>query len=53
MSWKRLNYRFHNPNSEDTTVKYLIKILVEANLPKLEQVIIEDGLVENVKLDEK
>lgn len=39
MKKRKLNYRFHNPNTVEKSVDYLMKILIEANNPKVEQAI--------------
>ena len=44
MKQRKLNYRFHNPNSADDTANYLIKILIEANAGKVERAIEEAAL---------
>ena len=36
---KKLNYRFHNPNTAEKTADYLLKVLFEANTQKVEQAI--------------
>ena len=41
MKQRKLNYRFHNPNSAEDTADFLCKLLVEANAGKLERVIEE------------
>jgi len=38
---RKLNYRFHNPNTAEVTADYLLKILIEANASKVEQAIQE------------
>ena len=38
---RKLNYRFHNPNSAEDTANYLFKILIEANVGKVERAIEE------------
>jgi len=38
---RKLNYRFHNPNSAEDTANYLFKILIEANARKVERAIEE------------
>lgn len=35
----KLNYRFHDPNPVGMTADYLLKILIEANIPKVERAI--------------
>ena len=35
----KLNYRFHNPNSEAVTAEYILRVFVEANMGKAEQAI--------------
>lgn len=41
MKQKKLNYRFHNPNSAEDTADFLCKLLVEANTGKVEHAIEE------------
>ena len=36
---QKLNYRFHDPNPPGVTADYLIKLLVEVNMPKAEAAI--------------
>ena len=36
MRQRKLNYRFHNPNSAEDTADFLCKILIEANVGKVE-----------------
>ena len=39
MKKRKLNYRFHNPNTAEVTANYLVKILVEVNAKKVEKAI--------------
>ena len=39
MKKRKLNYRFHNPNTAEVTANYLLKVLVEANAEKVEKVV--------------
>lgn len=41
MKQRKLNYRFHNPNSAEDTANYLCKILIEANAGKVERALQE------------
>lgn len=41
MKQRRLNYCFHNPNSEEDTADFLCKLLIEANAGKVERTIEE------------
>ncbi len=41
MKDRKLNYRFHNPNSEAETADYILKIFIEANAGKVEAAIQE------------
>ena len=34
-----LNFRFHNPNPPEVTADYILKILIEDNLKKMEDVL--------------
>lgn len=36
MKKRKLNYRFHNPNSAVVTADYITKIFIEANAGKVE-----------------
>lgn len=38
---KQLNFRFHNPNPEDVTTDYILKIMIEANIGKVEKILQE------------
>ena len=39
MQKRKLNYRFHNPNSATATADYILKILIDANSEKVEKAI--------------
>ena len=41
MKQRKLNYRFHNPNSAEDTADFLCKLLIEANAGKVERAIEE------------
>lgn len=41
MKRQKLEYRFHNPNPTAITADYILKILIEANVPKVERAIQE------------
>ena len=41
---RKLNYRFHNPNSAEDTADFLCKLLIEANTGKVERAIEEAAL---------
>ena len=42
MAKRKLNYRFHNPNSVEVTAEYILKMLIEANAEKVEKVLQEE-----------
>ena len=44
MRQRKLNYRFHNPNSAEDTADFLCKLLIEANTGKVERAIEEAAL---------
>ena len=44
MKQRKLNYRFHNPNSAEDTANYLFKTLIEANTGKVERAMEEAAL---------
>ena len=39
MKKRKLNYRIHNPNTAAATADYILKILIDANLEKVERAI--------------
>ena len=39
MKKRKLNYRFHNPNTAAATAEYILKILIDANSEKVEKAI--------------
>ena len=39
MKQRKLNYRFHNPNSAEDSANFLCKLLIEANAGKVERTI--------------
>lgn len=44
MKQRKLNYRFHNPNSAEDTADFLCKLLIEANVGKVKRAIEEAAL---------
>ena len=44
MKQRKLNYRFHTPNSAEDTADFLCKLLIEANAGKVEHAIEEAAL---------
>ena len=44
MKQRKLNYRFHNPNSAEDTADFLCKLLIEVNAGKVERAIEEAAL---------
>ena len=44
MKQRKLNYRFHNPNSVEDTTDFLCKLLIEANAGKVEYAVEEAAL---------
>lgn len=41
MKKKKLNYRFHNPNTAEATADILLKVFIEANSKKVERAVQE------------
>lgn len=41
MKKRKLNYRFHDPNPAEVTADYILKLMIEANKGKVEQIIRE------------
>ena len=44
MKKRKLNYRFHNPNSAEDTAEFLCKLLIDANAGKVERALQEATL---------
>ena len=40
---KKVTFRYHNPNTDEETLKYIVKIFTEANKEKFEQAILENA----------
>ena len=51
MKKRKLNYRIHDPNTAESSVNYLLKILIEANAKKVEQAI-HQTTVKQIKKDQ-
>ncbi|MGN0142106.1 MAG: hypothetical protein ACI4AD_07745 [Roseburia sp.] len=43
MKKRKLNYRFHNPNTREETADYIAKLFVEVNKNKIERVLQEEA----------
>ena len=43
---RKLNYRFHNPNTVESTADFLCQLLMEANTSKVERALQEVALGE-------
>lgn len=39
MKKRKLNYRFHNPNTVEDAADYILKIMIEANQEKVRQAV--------------
>ena len=46
MKKRKLNYRFHNPNTAEQTADYILKIFIEANAGKVKRAIREAAEME-------
>ena len=44
LTQRKLNYRFHNPNSAEDTADFLCKLLIEVNAGKVERAVEEAAL---------
>ena len=42
MSKRKLNYRCHNPNPVEVTADYILKVMIEANTEKVENILQEN-----------
>lgn len=54
MQKRKLNYKFHNPNSLTATADYILKILITANSEKVERAIqnAADQVAQRTEYDE-
>lgn len=43
---RKLNFRFHNPNSPEVTARYIADVMIQANLKKVDR-IVQDYITEN------
>ncbi len=41
----KLNFRFHNPNTPEELTKILLRICIDANMKKVEQIVREEAAV--------
>lgn len=39
MKKEKLNYRFHNPNPDNQTASYILKVFIEADREKVEEAV--------------
>ena len=46
---RKLNYRFHNPNSAEDTADFLCNLLIEVNADKVERAIEEAAKEADIK----
>ena len=51
MKKKKLNYRFHNPNTAEATADILIKVFIEANSKKVEKAV-QEAAEQSAKVNE-
>ena len=54
MKKRKLNYRFHNPNTAEATADILLEVFIEANSKKVEKVVQEtaERITEDGECDE-
>lgn len=48
MKKKKLNYRFHDPNNPAVSAEYILKVFIEANQKKVEEVIRKESMEKQV-----
>lgn len=55
MKKQKLNYRFHNPNTAEVTADYILKVFIEVNSKKVEQIMqkVAEKSAEEDKQEEK
>ena len=52
MKKKKLNYRFHDPNDPAVAAEYILKVFIEANQKKVEEVIRKASMDKHVSENE-
>ena len=45
MDKPKLNFRFHNPNTPEELTKILLRVCIDANMKKVEQIVREEAAV--------
>ena len=45
MDKPKLNFRFHNPNTPEELTKILLRVCIDANMKKVEQLISDEAAV--------
>ncbi|MCD8254024.1 MAG: hypothetical protein LUC36_00550 [Oscillospiraceae bacterium] len=53
MKRQKLNYHFHNPNTPEATADFILKVFIEANMPKVEAAIKAAAAAERSKEAER
>lgn len=51
MKERKLNYRFHNPNSAAVTADYILDVFIESNKDKVDEMVRNAALI-NEKCDD-
>ena len=49
---KKLNYRFHDPNDPAVAAEYILKVFIEANQKKVEEVIRKASMEKQISENE-
>ncbi len=52
MKKKKLNYRFHDPNNPAVSAEYILKVFIEANQKKVEEVIRKASMEKQISENE-
>ena len=45
MKERKLNYRFHNPNSAAVTADYILNVFIESNKDKVDEMVRNEALI--------
>ena len=45
MDKPKLNFRFHNPNTPEELTKILLRVCIDANMKKVEQIIRDEAVL--------
>ncbi|MXP78281.1 hypothetical protein GN277_23890 [Lachnospiraceae bacterium WCA-9-b2] len=53
MKKKKLNFRFHNPNTQEASADYIVQIFIAANTGRVEQILNQNASKGGKEEDER